>query len=146
MAGGDTGSKSTKSEPNVVPLCDILLVLLIIFMVITPMVQKGANVTLPESVNYNTQPEPGKITEVTLRLNKVTNAVEIFLDNKVIEESDLVSKIEAIMEDAQDRASKVLLKADVDLEYGYVVDVMNLIKNAQIEIVGLVTEQGTSIE
>lgn len=146
MAGGDTGSKSAKSEPNVVPLCDILLVLLIIFMVITPMVQKGANVTLPESVNYQSQPEPGKITEVTLRLNKVTSAIEIFLDNKLIEEKDLVSKIEAIMEDAQDKESKVLLKADVDMEYGYVVDIMNLIKNAQIEIVGLVTEQGTSTE
>lgn len=146
MAGGDSGSKSTKSEPNVVPLCDILLVLLIIFMVITPMVQKGANVTLPESVNYQSQPEPGKITEVTLRLNKVTNMVEILLDNKIIEEKDLVSKIEAIMEDSKDKESKVLLKADVDLAYGYVVDVMNLIKNAQIEIVGLVTEQGTSTE
>jgi biopolymer transport protein ExbD len=50
MAGGELGSKSAKSEPNVVPLCDILLVLLIIFMVVTPMIKKGANVKLPEEM------------------------------------------------------------------------------------------------
>ena len=139
MAGGDTGSSSAKSEPNVVPLCDILLVLLIIFMVITPMVQKGANVKLPETMNYQEQPEPGKMTEVTLKQDGT-----IYLDNKLIEESDLVGKIEAILEDSPDAESKILLKADVNIEYGRVVDIMNLIKNAQIEVVGLVTEQGTS--
>jgi biopolymer transport protein TolR len=61
MAGGDTGAKSTKSEPNVVPLCDILLVLLIIFMVVTPMIKKGANVALPQMTNTQDQPEPGNI-------------------------------------------------------------------------------------
>ncbi len=139
MAGGDTGSSSAKSEPNVVPLCDILLVLLIIFMVITPMVQKGANVKLPETMNYQEQPEPGKMTEVTLKQDG-----SIYLDNKLIEEGDLVGKIEAILEDSPDAESKVLLKADINLEYGKVVDIMNLIKSAQIEVVGLVTEKGTS--
>ena len=139
MAGGDTGSNSAKSEPNVVPLCDILLVLLIIFMVITPMVQKGANVKLPETMNYQDQPEPGKMTEVTLKQDG-----SVYLDNKLIDVGDLVSKIEAILEDSPDAESKVLLKADINLEYGKVVDIMNLIKDAQIEVVGLVSEQGTS--
>ena len=49
MGGDVSGSKSTKSEPNVVPLCDILLVLLIIFMVVTPMIKRGVNVKLPEA-------------------------------------------------------------------------------------------------
>jgi biopolymer transport protein TolR len=138
MAGGDSGSKSAKSEPNVVPLCDILLVLLIIFMVITPMVQKGANVKLPETVNYQEQPEPGKITEITLQQDG-----SIFLDNKVIEQSDLVAKVIAILEDSPDEEKKVLLKADINLEYGRVVDIMDLLKNAEIEVIGLVSEQGT---
>ena len=139
MAGGDTGSSTAKSEPNVVPLCDILLVLLIIFMVITPMVQKGANVKLPETLNYQEQPEPGNMTEVALKLDGVVE-----LNNKPVELSELVGKIQAIIEDAQDAEAKVLLKADVRLEYGNVVDIMNLIKDAEIEVIGLVTEQGTS--
>jgi len=141
MAGGDTGSSSAKSEPNVVPLCDILLVLLIIFMVITPMVQKGANVKLPETVNYQEQPEPGKMTEVALKTDGT-----LYLNNEICEISELVGKIQAILEDSPDAESKVLLKADINLEYGKVVDLMDLIKDAEIEVIGLVTEQGTSQE
>ena len=141
MAGGDTGSGSAKSEPNVVPLCDILLVLLIIFMVITPMVQKGANVKLPETVNYQEQPEPGKMTEVALKTDGT-----VYLNNEVVEVSELVAKIQAILEDTPDAEAKVLLKADINLEYGKVVDLMDLIKDAEIEVIGLVTEQGTSSE
>lgn len=139
MGGGETGSNEAKSEPNVVPLCDILLVLLIIFMVITPMVQKGANVKLPETMNYQEQPEPGKMMEVALKQDGT-----IYLDNKPIDVAELVGKIQAILEDSPDAESKVLLKADINLEYGKVVDIMNLIKNAEIEVIGLVTEQGTS--
>ncbi len=141
MAGGDTGSGSAKSEPNVVPLCDILLVLLIIFMVITPMVQNEANVKLPETVNYQEQPEPGKMTEVTVKLDQT-----IRLDSKPIEESDLTSKVIAIFEDSPDAEKKVLLKADIGLEYGRIVDIMNLLKDAGIEVIGLVSKQGTSEE
>ncbi len=139
MAGGDTGSSSAKSEPNVVPLCDILLVLLIIFMVITPMVQKGANVKLPETMNYQEQPEPGKMTEVALRQDGIVE-----LNNEVCDVSELVAKIQAIFDDTPDAEAKILLKADINLEYGKVVDIMNLIKDAEIEVIGLVTEQGTS--
>jgi len=139
MGGGVTGSDSALSEPNVVPLCDILLVLLIIFMVITPMVQKGANVKLPETLNYQEQPEPGNMTEVALKLDGT-----IELDNKPVDISELVGMIQAILEDSPEAESKVLLKADINLEYGKVVDIMNLIKNAEIEVIGLVTEQGTS--
>lgn len=141
MAGGDTGSKSTKSEPNVVPLCDILLVLLIIFMVVTPMISKGAIVKLPEALHNQSQPEPGKMTEVTLK-----KSGEIYLDNKPIETKDLIAKIESIFEDKKDAESKVLLKADIEIEYGKIVDLMDLIKRANIEIIGLVTQQSTSSE
>lgn len=66
--GGDVGgSKKPKSEPNVVPLCDILLVLLIIFMVITPMLKKGANVTLPEASNVIDQPESDNMITVFIQ-------------------------------------------------------------------------------
>lgn len=143
MAGGELGSGSAKSEPNVVPLCDILLVLLIIFMVVTPMIQKGANVKLPEAANTQDQPEPGQMISVDV---KATG--EIYLENKLLEDglSALPSAIETLMEENQQTESKVLLKADVTLPYGQLVDVMNAIREARIEVVGLVTEKLASSE
>jgi len=143
MAGGGMGSGSAKSEPNVVPLCDILLVLLIIFMVVTPMIQKGANVKLPEAANTQDQPEPGQLISVDV---KATG--EIYLENKLLEDglNSLPSAIETLMEENQQTESKVLLKADINLEYGKLVDVMNAIREARIEVVGLVTEKLASSE
>ena len=142
MAGGELGSSSTKSEPNVVPLCDILLVLLIIFMVVTPMIQKGANVTLPEAKNTQEEPQPGEMITVDVGMDIVSGELKVFLENKVVDDvSKLATAIEDIMEERQIMERKILLKADVDLEYGKVVDVMNEIRSANIEILGLVTEK-----
>lgn len=143
MAGGELGSGSAKSEPNVVPLCDILLVLLIIFMVVTPMIQKGANVKLPEAANTQDQPEPGQLITVDV---KATG--EIFLENKLLEDglNKLPNAIETLMEENQQTESKVLLKADINLPYGQLVDVMNAIREARIEVVGLVTDKLASSE
>jgi len=143
MAGGEMGSGSAKSEPNVVPLCDILLVLLIIFMVVTPMIQKGANVKLPEAANTQDQPEPGQLITVDVK-----STGEIFLENKLLEKGlpGLADAIETLMEENQQTESKVLLKADITLPYGQLVDVMNAIREARIEVVGLVTEKLASSE
>ena len=133
------GSGSPKSEPNVVPLCDILLVLLIIFMVVTPMIQKGANVTLPEAKYTSDLPEPGQLLTVFVK-----NKGEVYLDDKPVE--DLTKLGEMIldrMEELQKTEKKVLLKADLEVEYGRLVDVMNAIRDAQIEVIGLVTEKKT---
>jgi biopolymer transport protein ExbD len=136
----EIGSKSAKSEPNVVPLCDILLVLLIIFMVVTPMISKGANVTLPEAKYVDSQPDPGQILTVFI---KKTGEV-IFEGEDFVDLEKLGPKILEKLEDLQRPDKKVLLKADLDSPYGKVVDVLNAIKEAQIEVVGLVTEQKTS--
>lgn len=132
------GTNAVKSEPNVVPLCDILLVLLIIFMVVTPMIQKGANVRLPEAAYTDDQPKPGAMLEVFVRKDG-----SVFFDEKVVEEisklpSLILDKIEA---DQPEDKTKILLKADMDVEYGKVVDVMNEIKGAEIEVIGLVVEK-----
>lgn len=142
MAGGELGSNSTKSEPNVVPLCDILLVLLIIFMVVTPMIQKGANVTLPEAKFTQEEPQPGEMITVDVGMDRVSGDLKVFLENKVVEDiTKLATAIEDIMEERQIMDRKILLKADIDLEYGKVVDVMNEIRAANIEVLGLVTEK-----
>ncbi len=142
MGADVSGGKTAKSEPNVVPLCDILLVLLIIFMIITPMIQKGANVELPEARNTMDQPDPAKILTVFLK-----KSGEILLNEKPVTEIDkLPDMIVEEMERLQLTDKKVLLKADVMVEYGKVVDAMNAIKDGQIEVIGLITEKATSAQ
>jgi biopolymer transport protein TolR len=136
----EIGSKSAKSEPNVVPLCDILLVLLIIFMVVTPMISKGANVTLPEAKYVASQPDPGQILTVFIK-----KTGEVFFEGEEFADLEkLGPKILEKLEDLQRPDKKVLLKADLDAAYGKVVDVLSAIKEAQIEVIGLVTEQKAS--
>ena len=136
----EIGSSSAKSEPNVVPLCDILLVLLIIFMVVTPMISKGANVTLPEAKYVASQPDPGQILTVFVK-----KTGEVFLENKEVKDLETLGQmIIEKLEEMQRPDKKVLLKADLDAAYGKVVDVLSAIKEAQIEVIGLVTEQKAS--
>lgn len=141
MGGADTsGSKSAKSEPNVVPLCDILLVLLIIFMVVTPMIKKGANVTLPEAANTKDQPESSQMITVHVQEDGT-----VYLEDKAVDSLEgLVQQIEDLMEEKKQNENKVLLRADHLVPYGKVTQVMDLIRRAQIEVVGLVTQAATS--
>lgn len=142
MAGAELGTSETKSEPNVVPLCDILLVLLIIFMVVTPMIQRGANVTLPEARNTQEEPQPGEMVTVDVAVDRVSGGIKLYLDDKLIDDmAKLPIAIEDLMEERQITDRKVLLRADLNLEYGKVIDVMNKIKDANVEVLGLVTEQ-----
>jgi biopolymer transport protein TolR len=137
--GADVGvGEGAKSEPNVVPLCDILLVLLIIFMVVTPMIQAGANVALPEAANTVDEPEPGQMIEVFVKADGT-----IYLNETLVEDiTKLPSLIqETIERDQPEDKTKVLLKADQDVEYGKVVDVMEQIKSAEIEFLGLVVDR-----
>jgi len=136
----EIGSSSAKSEPNVVPLCDILLVLLIIFMVVTPMISKGANVKLPEAKYVASQPDPAQILTV-----EIEKSGRVMFDGKEVTNLETLGQmIIDKLEDLQRPDKKVLLKADLLAAYGRVVDVLSAIKDAQIEIIGLVTEQKTS--
>lgn len=136
------GSKSSKSEPNVVPLCDILLVLLIIFMVLTPLIKKGVNVKLPEAVNTQEEPEPGNMITVFVRKDPAAGVI-IYLDETAVDSLDqLTQMIEDRMEETkQQETTKVLLKADSELSYGKITEVMDEIRRAQIEVVGLLTAE-----
>ena len=139
MGGADvSGSKTTKSEPNVVPLCDILLVLLIIFMVVTPMIKKGTHVKLPEAIHTQDEPEPGKMMTVYVKKDGT-----IYLDESAVDGiQKLTTMIEERMEEVkQTERTKVLLKADSDIAYGRITEVMDEIRRAQIEIVGLITQE-----
>jgi biopolymer transport protein ExbD len=144
MAGVDlSGSKKSKAEPNVVPLCDILLVLLIIFMVVTPILKGNGNVKLPEATHIQDQPEPSSMLTVSIDGNG-----NIYLDKDPVPELEkLAYKIEEKIRDTkQSEKSKLLLKADGNVIYERVTQVMAEIQRAQIEIVGLVAQKRVAVE
>ena len=133
------GSNELNSEPNVVPLCDILLVLLIIFMVVAPMVKKGVNVTLPEAIHAIDQPEAENLLTVYIQQDG-----SVSFNEKLVEDiTKLPFLIEELMEDRKIQEMKIGLKADVDLTYGRIQEVMSEIRNAGIDVIGLLVDKDT---
>ncbi|OQY50451.1 MAG: protein TolR [Desulfobacteraceae bacterium 4572_87] len=129
-SGGN--NRQLMSEINVTPLVDVMLVLLIIFMVATPMMIQGVDVNLPktEAKNIKTSEDPLMLT--------VNSQKEIFLESHRIPLNGLELKIRKIFENR--RKKEVLLRADKDIPYGFVMNVIARVKKAGIEKLGMVTE------
>ena len=130
------GKEGPVAEPNVVPLCDVLLVLLIIFMVVTPLVQKGVDVRLPAAMNTANMPEN---PDVVVYLKKDGT---IYLNNdKVTNQEALQSMLEEAFLTVAEK--KLYLKADGDLEYGVLIDLYEKIRAAGIENIAIITDKRT---
>lgn len=119
------------SEINVTPLVDVTLVLLIIFMVTTPMLQRGTDVQLPQAE----QSEPKEEERITLTL---TREGRLYLNNQEIPRADLQSRLMAL---TRDRERVVHFRGDAQVPYGLVIEVMDALKAAGIETVGMITER-----
>ena len=128
--GGGTG---VKSDINVTPLVDVMLVLLIIMMIVAPLLQQGVTVTLPKATNTTEKPETQGQTVVAIDSDGrfYVNAVEVPKDR-------LQSRIAEIFETAETRV--VIIKADVDVEYAAVMDAMDQLRASGIEDMGLITD------
>jgi biopolymer transport protein TolR len=128
-----TNSRKTfMSDINVVPLVDVMLVLLIIFMVTAPMMMVGVEVSLPQTKaqSIKTQEDPLILT--------VTKKGEIFLEEHAMKVEELGTKIETIFK--YRRNKEVILRADKDIPYGFVINVMAEVKRAGVTKLGMVTE------
>ncbi len=130
-AGGAKGGPV--SEINVTPLVDIMLVLLIIMMLIAPLLQKGVDVTLPSA--GNTLDKPDTQQQIVLH---VTADKRFYVNNKETPERDVVDRLKFALEEAKEKV--VYLKADTDAPYASVMNMMDKMRDAQIENVGLITE------
>lgn len=124
--------KRSMAEINVTPLVDVMLVLLIIFMVAAPMLSMGIDVNLPRVKSKSIDIAEEKLV-LTINENK-----EIFLNKTRLPLADLNMKLSAIFAERVDR--EIFLRADKNVSYGFVVEVMSEIRRAGVDKLGMITE------
>jgi biopolymer transport protein TolR len=129
--GGAKGG--IKSDINVTPLVDVMLVLLIIMMLVTPLLQQGVSVKLPKAENTTDKPETQNQTVITVAKDK-----QLYLNARLVREGELAKKLGEILENQKEKV--VLIKADEEVEYGAVMAAMDQLRQAGIEDIGLITE------
>ncbi len=123
-----------KAEPNVVPMIDVMLVLLIIFMVVTPAMTSGFQATPPEGVNLKEHPE-----EETDRVLGIDKYGQYFLDKAQIPNDQLGAILTGIYANREDAV--LYVKADRGLDYGLVLEAMDIASKNGVRVVGAITDQ-----
>ncbi|HEY6553169.1 MAG TPA: biopolymer transporter ExbD [Vicinamibacteria bacterium] len=136
MAVGDKKGGAI-ADINVTPMADIMIVLLIIFMVITPMLEKGVDVKLPVAGNTKDRKDESKTITVAVRKDAVTFLNGIRLDNQ----GDLTPQVKERLADLPDGSKVVYLKADEGLPYSEVMKVMDYVREAGCEEIALITDR-----
>jgi biopolymer transport protein ExbD len=130
--GGAKGG--IKSDINVTPLVDVMLVLLIIMMIVAPLLQKGADVKMPSAANSSDKPETQDQTVVAIDKND-----RYFVNGIPVRREELRVRVEDILETKKERI--VLIKADEDAKYSAIMDAMDELRAGGIEDMGLITER-----
>lgn len=127
--------RTVMSEINVTPLVDVMLVLLIVFMVSAPLLQQGIDINLPKAKGKDLPPEE----RVTILIKK---GGIIYLNERPVTMKELIEKLSSISK----MNPNVFLKADRDVPYGLVAEIMGEIKSAGIEKLGMITEPKISVK
>jgi biopolymer transport protein TolR len=134
MSAGSSGG--VQSTPNVTPMIDVMLVLLIIFMVVAPALMAGFNATPPEGVNLKDHPED----EQTDQVLGIDRDGQYYLNKRTIKNEDLASKLKTIF-DARTEDKILYLKADKTLDYGKVLDAVDIASKNGVRVVGMISDQ-----
>ena len=134
--GASGGRGEVNSEINVTPMADVMLVLLIIFMVITPMLQKGQSVDLARTRNPVDMKEADRDDAV---LVAITRDGKFYLNQDRVNIDDLAAKVNDLLATRLEKT--VFVKSDFRAKYGDVVQVVDGIRNAGVDRVGLLTER-----
>jgi biopolymer transport protein TolR len=129
--GGAKGG--VKSDINVTPLCDVMLVLLIIMMIVAPLLQQGISVTLPKATNTVDKPETQGQTVIAIGPNKA-----VYVNAKPVSEGELVGKVTELLENQKEKI--ILIRADTEVEYSVVMSTMDQLRQAGIEDIGLIVD------
>jgi biopolymer transport protein TolR len=138
MAMGVGGGKARlQSDINVTPLVDVVLVLLIIFMVVTPLLQMGYDVNVPPKATADTSQVISKEQLVVTQVN----AEKVFLNREQVDIKQLPLRLSDILKHRRDKT--VFYSADDELNYGKVMETMDLIRNAGAERIGIITDKVT---
>jgi len=131
-AGGRRGQ--VQSEINVTPLIDVCLVLLIIFMVVTPMLQRGMPVQLPTTTEPEKKPDSAKQVIIS-----VTNDGKVYVNQDWVSDESFLERMKDYFE--MPDTKELVLKGDKRLEYGAVLKVLRILNEAGFSGVGLITEK-----
>jgi biopolymer transport protein TolR len=139
MGMGGNRNEEYNSEINVTPMVDIMLVLLIIFMVVTPLLQQGVSVNLPRDMN--SPEEDADIIKETSVLVSIPNNEEFYIGKDKYSKEVMGEKIKKLMEGKTPDKRIVYVKSGVDVSYGTVVEAINIIRKQDIDKIGLVADK-----
>jgi len=135
LAVRDEGAK-VNSNINVTPMVDVMLVLLIIFMVITPMVQNKVNVTLAKTTDADQMPDAEKEDAVVVA---ITRDNHVYLGANQIDVDSLGSKVADMLQNKTNK--RIYFRADARSQYGKVEDAIDSVRTAGVDQIGLLTEK-----
>ena len=139
MSGGG-GQGGMQSEINVTPMVDIMLVLLIIFMVVTPFLQQGITVALPKNMT-NPDVDPNIIKESSIVIS-VPNDGEYYLGKVRVQKEQLTEKVDSLLKGIKNEQDRIVyIKSGVGVSYGDVVNVINEVRKLGVDKIGLVADK-----
>lgn len=139
MGMGGNSNEEYNSEINVTPMVDIMLVLLIIFMVVTPLLQQGVSVNLPRDMQ--SPDEDAEIIKETSVLIAIPNNDDFYIGKEKYSKEVMGDKIKKLMEGKTPDKRIVYVKSGVDVSYGTVVEAINIIRKQDIDKIGLVADR-----
>jgi biopolymer transport protein TolR len=135
MLKGPKTASAVNSTPNVVPMIDVMLVLLIIFMLVIPAVTAGFQAVPPQGVNLKPHPE-----EETDQVLGIDAQGQYFLNRQQIPNAELAQRLRAIFEGREiDRV--LYVKAHKDIDYGKVLDALDIAAKNEVRVAGMISEQ-----